>query len=311
MAAITLGDAKQILRDRNVLDTSARGERDYLRVVNGALALLQTGRLWPFLRRVAYIQAAAPYSDGTVIPVADSTGVTGVAPASFSTSVVSQMIRFNGENRSYGIAARPGTGALTLDTAYKGDSGGEEVAYEITQERIALPALFRCLEKPNKGDYLHRLTPIDISDLLNEHRAVQQVGEPEFYSFEFIENSSGNPEAYLWLYPAPGAALSIQFPYYKWLPKVTSDAAVLGLPDQGVSEIIFWQYALAFVYQMQGKITEFQAQVGAAEAFAQNALGSFAPFQERYPGRPPYRTSAERRREPYLRLGAGILDEDE
>lgn len=291
MAALTLADVKSLLRDRNLYDTSARSERDYVRIANAAAGMLRRKRRWAFDKRMCKLIFQAERHDGTVSINAGAFAVTGVG-TSFVSADVSSFIRFNGEVDFYSILSRASPTSLNIGSdleqtrltgafPYQGAGNLSGVAYSLFCPRALLPTNFRCLERPTIQDGSWRLDPCDLADMRQVYKRDAGLGTPENYAIEFRGGTSTPPPvAWLWVYPGPSEKHVLDLWYYGWPDAVAADGDYFGLPDTPLAGEVLLQYALAFLEQQKGEVQGFQVQVAIADKFAAEALGDFVPVRD-------------------------------
>jgi len=304
--AYTLATFKAFLRDRNVLDSSARAERDYVRIANGVSTLIRSARTWDFDKRFATQWVYAPYSTGTVTVTNGSATVTGAGTAFTAAMVGRFMWLASGAIPSsipYEIlTVAVLTQVVTLKEVFVGTSGSG-VAYQVTNERVALPARFRCLEKPDRGDWLYRMQPCkDLRDLFQLRLASPSTGTPFCYGVEITSTAP-----YLWLYPVPGEAARLSLGYYEWGPTLATDLDDFGLPAVPAAQDCIEQYALAYLARQQGKMDEFQASMAFASQYATEICSSMRPITEDEPGRAPYRPGGTAQTA-YITAAPGVVE---
>lgn len=268
--AFTFGNAKTFLQDWDRLNSSARGVRNQTKICNDANRAFHGNGKYDFDRRRARLSFAAKYTTGTVSISAGGTTVTG-SGTTFTSADVGKFIRFNGEDLAYEIATYSSGTSITIESGtYLGTSNLSAVTYVLTQERKALPSDFRDLVNPTLDQLNWKLEPIEFNDLLQYRQNTREVGSPRHYSIEWVETSSGVPEPYIWVYPAPSVKHSIEYMYYAWPAEVSSDSDTFQVPLQ--YEPILREYMKAYLYQEQGIFDKFTTQLAIANDMGTKAL---------------------------------------
>lgn len=274
----TRADAIQFLKDNNYADSSAKGVRNYDRIINRACSALHQAGLWTFDKFSFRLQFAAPKTAGTVSINNGDTALAGV-DTDFAAGDVDKFIRIAGNPLTYNIAAV--TDALNIDLSddYL-DADAADKTYSLTQPRLALPERFRSFAKPSSGDGLYELKLLaDVRDLWIRRRLEKNVGVPRYYAIEWRE-SSGYKVPYIWVYPDPANAYVVESFYQKWPDKIAADTDTFGVPNIEAAHVAIEDFLLAFMYREQGKIQEYQAQFAMAQANVRDALRNFLPWDE-------------------------------
>lgn len=289
MAAITLGDMKSFLADRNSEDPSARAVRDYVRIANSAAAQLRRRRDWAFDRRVCTLNFLAPISVGTV-DVAVGAGSFDLSDPVLVAAMVGCAIRFNNEPQFYLIGHREDNniGDLTQvggqAATYRGLVDLIDKPYQIFCPRAQLPADFRTLEQPQIEAGWWYTQPLDIAELIRRHTMYPAFFQPTNHAIEDVSIAwdaeeedfvTVAPQKWLWVYPGPSPAQTVVFPYMIWAPTAADDADTFGLPDVPIMPAILQAYALALLSQQQGQASEYQNQLVIADKMADEGLASF------------------------------------
>lgn len=273
--AFTLANAKTYLQDRNREDTSARAVREYVKIANEANRALRAAGDWDFDKRFERVSFAGRYNTGTVSVSAGGTTVTG-SGTTFTSAMVGRFIRMNGEDLLYRITAFGSGTSVTIET-YQGESALSAVAYEIVDERQALPVRFRKMACPIIDRLYSPLYPQRLEDIKDARQRLRNTSYPYFYAVEWAESSS-IPLAYLWLNPAPLDKRVVEVPYYAWPIELASDSDVFNIPSAG--EPVMYKYLDAFLEQVQGKTNDFLGLLTATHSLAREYLAQFRAVDE-------------------------------
>lgn len=282
--AWTLADARIFMKDQNWDDTSTNGTRKADRIINDAAVAMRSTTKWDFDRRRGRVTLAAVYSTGTVSVTVGSTTVTGVG-TTFTTADVGKFIRMNGEDVAYEVGAYVGAGEITLASAYQGAAALSAVTFELTQERIALPAAFRSFERPQISANNGQLLPLELQELLRQRMAGPVCSSPVSYAVEWVLAANAqNPGPYLWVYPSPDAKLVAEFTYWVWPYEASATTDGFGFPTDGRAQAaaarVHREFIRALLYQEQGKLSEYTTALQYAEQLARMTAGQFQSVQE-------------------------------
>jgi hypothetical protein len=280
--AFTLTQAQQFLQDYDRSNGSARGARIYIKIVNDALRELYSMGEFDFSTRSTRLTFAAPYDTGTVSISAAGTAVTG-SGTTFTSAMVGRFIRFNGEAEQYRITAYGSATGITVET-YLGSTSLSGVTYVITDERKALPTLFRSFQsivshQPTAGSQsqVWNIQPASFAKLNSLRLYYQTSDVPQFYSVRWEDPTSGNvPVGYLYVYPAPASAQIATVYYDVWPASVASASDELPLTYE--AEGVIREFLLAGLYREQGK--DWVTQLNKARSAAREALGSTRSIDE-------------------------------
>jgi hypothetical protein len=93
--------------------------------INNYYFELWSKNLWWFARRPFTFDTVAPYTTGTITVTEDSATVTGSGTA-FTSAMIGRKLVVSGDNNSYEIKSVGSTTSLTLETVYKGTTGGSK-----------------------------------------------------------------------------------------------------------------------------------------------------------------------------------------
>jgi hypothetical protein len=272
--AFTYADILQYIKDNDRADSSARATRNYGRLINDANLALHSAGDWDFDRAPVRVTAAARKNAGTVSVAAAGTAVTGVG-TDFQTADIGKYIRFNAEAHQYRVTARTDATHCAVE-GYQGASALAAVAYELTNERVALPVRVRKLEELDDG-LNHLLADVELQEILYERLHGKSVGTADRWAPEFYQDPAGaagvRPVLYVWLYPIPLDQTVLQGLAYLWPIEMTDNAHLPGLPDQ--ADGVLREYLLAYLYRDQGKMQEYMAQKSFAAQAAAHELAQF------------------------------------
>lgn len=274
-----LSDAKTYLRDRDRDDNSSRGARIYTRIANDALnALHQLGK-FDWMRRFGDLIFNAAYNTGTVSINAGATAVTGVG-TTFTAAMTGRYIRFQGETLQY-LFTYVGATSGTISPAYAGTSNLAGVAFEITEDRVALPTRFRDYAWPSTDSVVvPRMIPKPLEELRAMRKLLRVTTFPWYYATEWVDVSTpAVPTPYMWVWPAVQNKRVITLPYYTWPAELTLDAEAFGLPNAS-AEAVLREFLKAYLYLEQEQADKFSAQLGVAEKMGREALANFRAQDE-------------------------------
>lgn len=271
--SFTLADMKQYLEDYNSSDTSARSIRNYVKIANDSCAAFHNLCNWSFDRRQGQLVFNAAYQTGTVAINVGDTALTGTGTI-FTTAMTGRYIRVNNDDVCYKVTYVSAT-ALTLESAYLGTANVSGVPFCITQDVTALPTDFKSMQNPFITTVWWTLNPADIGDI-EMFRIVQHApNDPLCYAiaWQVDDANAGIPVPYIWVHPQPLNYRIVQFPYYKHVPKLTSDSDTFGVP--AVAEPALREFAKAFLYQLQGDEGMYVNQLQVAERLAKKSCAAF------------------------------------
>lgn len=237
--AFVLSDMKQFLADQDYDNRSNRGTRNFVKIANAASSELRSLGKWDFDKRVATLiyQPMLSPASGTCSATISSGTVTGVG-TTFTSAMVGRYIRFNSETLSYRITAFSSATSITIET-YQGDANITGATYTITDVRVALPARFRCLEKPNIKLGWRLLDPVqDLRDLKVWRRLLRETGIPRNYGIEWAPPDTGSstiPSPYMWIYPDPTEKEVLDLMFFQWGQELVNDSDDFGIPNDNTA----------------------------------------------------------------------------
>lgn len=138
-------------RQTKSLEGEERPEtRKLLRLLNRILNSMQSLDEWPLLREDGDIQLVARESaTESAATLTEGSATVTLAAASFTDSYKTRVIKFGGESTLYRIKRVVSETEIELNRPWVGDDySAEELAYEIVQDRYALPGDF---DRPTGG----------------------------------------------------------------------------------------------------------------------------------------------------------------
>ena len=201
--------------------------------------------------------------------------VTGVGTA-LATGDVGKYFRFDGEGLQYRMLTYGSALAGTCET-YRGAANLSSVDYELTHDRVALPARFRKAIQEDHSDDLGGLEEITPAELSWRRMHERSVSEPLFCAFDGGSDpddaTGAAPSKYLWVYPSPLEQFVLQIPAWLKPVEMTSDTHGISAPQE--AEVTYLDLVLAFTYLEQGRRDDYSAQISIALASVSRDLGAF------------------------------------
>jgi len=273
--ALTLAEIRQHLRDMDHEDGSDRAQRVYDQIANDANMALHSAGDWSFDRTPHRMVFPAVKSDGTVAVNVDATAWAGTGTA-FADADVGKHIRIGSEDTQYLISAVTDTENLTGE-AYRGDADASGESYQITQDRLALPARFRAYDAPRLAGCNWMLDQkITLDQLLELRMFGQAVSTPHSCAVGHYTSSAigGAPAPYLWVYPSPLEKTIIEMVMYQHPFEMTD--ATHGISAPQAAEIAYKAYLRGFLYEVQGYMDKASAALMAADEFSRRKLREYA-----------------------------------
>jgi hypothetical protein len=190
-------------------------------------------------------------------------------------------IRLNGEFTQYEFTYVSATSATIQPTVgstlgYMGATALSGVSFQITMDRIALPANFRTIESV-QIDYTPSYLQTRTRDEINFYRKFsREVSYPRFYATDTDKSLTGAANTdYLWIYPAANAQYPLQLFYYANPSLCTLDADEFGVGNQTLQydhESVLRMFIMARILQEQGD-PNWQARFAEANKAADDLIG--------------------------------------
>lgn len=273
--AWTLADIRIFCRDLDHEDGSTRAQRVYDRIANDANRDLHEAGNFIFDRVRGRLVYPALLS-GTCSVSVDGTAVT--AGSGFTTADVGKHLRFRGEPTQYLVSAYVGATALTLGEAYRGASAVSAGAFQLTQDRMALPTRFRSMDRVALDVVERRLKFVELDTLAHHRMHRRDVSIPYLWSVEMYATGTqldaGTSKApYLWLYPSPSDKRIVEFYYFEWPVEMSDAAHGIGAPQP--AEKVHREFIKAHLLLEQGKVQEHQTQMSLAKRMAMDTLSAY------------------------------------
>lgn len=211
----TLANIRTYLGDRNAKDASTRALRMYDRIANRAMLALHSAGDWDFDLQVRRLVIEALYDTGTVSITQDATALTGSGTA-WTAAMVGRFFRFGGQYPTYEMTAYSGGTSVSVDTYRGATLSGED--YQLTHDRIALPARFRKFSPVLTDNVFEVSSRIDLPRLLYLRIHERLVDVPRYHAWEWKKDPSdatGDARApYVWVYPSAEERQIYDLPMY-------------------------------------------------------------------------------------------------
>ena len=295
--AFTATQGLEFLRNSDKLNGSARAQALYYKMMNDAQREYWSMATPDHTQRSTRVSLAVPYTTGTVSISAGGTAVTG-SGTTFTSAMVGRFIRFNGEAEQYEITANPGASAtaLTIET-YLGTSNLSGVEYVISEDRKAMPTLFRSVHQvvlsnaSGARGQLYYLEPRSFEQMNHMRQSYLTAVYPYFFCTKWVAPSSGNvPVGYIYLYPNPSVAQIVTIYYNTWPALLSTGTDEFSVPYEHEGSIR--ELLLAFLYR-ENRDPNWMAQLDRARKVTLDTVGATrsntAPrFRQEW--QPPYST---------------------
>lgn len=282
--ALTLSTIRQFIQDHTNENTSTRGQRIQNRIANQALHALHAGGDWDFDQALVRLVFEAAEDDGTVSVAAGGTALTGVGTA-FAAGDVGKYFRFEGEGLQYRMTARSADTTCTIET-YRETTALSGASYQLTHDRVALPARFRKAMRADHTDDVGGLQEVSLQALLHMRMHERGVSTPLYCAFDGgsdPDNTDGvHGSKYLWVYPSPTSQFVLQIPAFLKPVEMSADANGISAPYE--AEAAYLEFVLAFSYREQGDFEKYGAALAIAQAAVARDLAAFRSrgrFQQR------------------------------
>ena len=284
----TFGDSLTFLLYNNRQASSTVDDYLIRKISNDACYAFHcgNGRLFDFDQREFYYSLPALYDTGTVSVTVGSGTCTG-SGTTFTSAMVGRYIRIAGQFTQFLITAYSSATSITIQPntqssqGYIGPENLSGATYQITQERVALPANFRSMYSA-QVDYVPQYLRGGFTrdQILYWRKYGRECSFPRSYATEDDANltAASAITSYLMLYPSASQQMNLQVFAYLWPTECTADADEFGVgatPQPMPSEAYpaLRQMQLAFLRKQQGD-PNWQAEMAKAEAMTNDLLGS-------------------------------------
>jgi hypothetical protein len=281
---LTLATIRQWIQDHTNENTSTRGQRIQNRIANSALHVLHASGDWEFDRGLVRLVFEAVKSTGTVSVAAGGTAMTGVG-TSFQSTDVGKFFRLQGQGLQYRMTARASETACTIE-AYREATALSGGTFELTQDRVPLPARYRKLIKAQHVDDVGGLQEVSMDRMSYMRMHERAVSTPIYCAFDGTsdpDNTDGQSGSkYVWVYPLPVSQFVLQMPAYLKPVEMSADAHGISAPYE--AEEAYLELVRAFCYREAGELDKFTTQYAIALQAIVRDLGAFRSrgrFQQR------------------------------
>ena len=215
-------------RQTETLEGTQRPEtRKLVRLLNRILNSMQSLDEWPLLRADGDLQLVARVSaTETAATLTDGSATVDLANAAFTDSYKTRLIKFGSNDTLYRIKRVVSATEIELNRPWVGDDyAAAELAYEIVQDRYAMPANF---DRPTGGWEsffgASNITPIGPEKFLEIRRGRAGAliyDDPDVFTVYGLDDSETFQIVHFDPYPAENRIL--YYTYQKNHPKIETD----------------------------------------------------------------------------------------
>lgn len=291
--AFTLTQQWEFLRAYDKLNGSTRAQYVYTKIANDVAREMYSLGTADFTQRSTRLSLAVPYTTGTVSVSAGGTTVTGVG-TTFTAAMDGRFIRFEGEAEQYEITAFGSTTSLTIE-AYLGTANLSGVTYTITEDRKAMPSLFRSVHQvvlansnSSRGS-IYTLEPRSFEQINHMRQNYVTAVYPYFFCTKWVTPESGNvPLGYIYMYPNPSVPQIVTVYYNTWPAVMSTSTDEAPIPYE--FEAPYREFLLAYLYR-ENKDPNWVMQLDRAKKLAMDAIAasrSNTSVRQRCEWTPPY-----------------------